>query len=238
MLVDFDDPGPIALQADHGGDRMLHRMLYVALVLLATVVPLYAVDGVREISQATVIAGGGFPYEITTSGSYRLTSNLLVVGGPSGGIVIKDGVGPVTLDLNGFILFGAASGGIGIEVESGSSRARVRNGTVGGFAVGIAAPGAMIIDDVVVTNNVVSGISLLGSSFGASALSRVYAADNGTGIRLRVGIVSDSVIAGNTVGINGEVESVQRAAFRDCLFQGNGTAVIGAIFTDGSESVQ
>lgn len=220
---------------------MLHRMLHVVLalpLLLATAGPSFAVDGVREINQAAVIAGGGFPYEITTSGSYRLTSNLQVVGGPNGGIVIKDGVGPVTLDLNGFTVFGAASGGIGIEVESGSSRPRVRNGRVGGFAVGIASPGAMIIDDVVVTNNVVSGISLLGSSFGASALSRIYAADNGTGIRIRVGIVSDSVIAGNTVGMNGEVETVQRSVFRDCLFQGNGTTVIGVILADGSESVQ
>ena len=222
---------------------MLHRVLYAALALaapLAMAAPLYAVDGVVEISQVAVLTGGGFPYEITAPGSYRLTSDLTVTGAPAGGIVIEDGVGPVTLDLNGFTVFGAASGGIGIEVKSGSSRVRVRNGTVGGFAVGIAAPGGIIIDDIVVYQNVVSGISLLGSSFGPSALSRVYATDNGTGIRIRVGIVADSVIARNTVGINGEVEGVQRSVFRDCLFQGNGTTIIGISPTsvDGSESVQ
>ena len=65
------------------------RCAVAAFILLLTVVaPALAVDGVREINQACALSGGcsagdapGFPVEITTDGSYRLTGNLAVGSG-------------------------------------------------------------------------------------------------------------------------------------------------------------
>ena len=63
-----------------------------------------AVDGVVEISQASVAAGGGFPLLISAEGSYVLTSNLVVTDPNLDAIQISSDY--VTLDLNGFHISG------------------------------------------------------------------------------------------------------------------------------------
>jgi hypothetical protein len=60
---------------------------------------LFAVDGVTLINQAIVTAAGGFPYQITQPGSYKLSGNLSV---PMNGTAIQIAVSKVTIDLNGF----------------------------------------------------------------------------------------------------------------------------------------
>jgi len=118
----------------------------------AVLLPLRALaaDGVIEINEARVAAGGisscdtpGYPVEICDSGSYRLTSNLHFPSSSAKGIVVT--AQEVTLDLNGMTLagdntcttgaFGAvtscsASGKSGIEVSG--PRFSVRNGRVRG----------------------------------------------------------------------------------------------------------
>jgi hypothetical protein len=65
-----------------------------------------AVDGTVDINQAKVLATGGFPFLIGTSGSYRLT----VVPANTNGIVVT--TNNVTIDLNGFSIVGPAGNGI------------------------------------------------------------------------------------------------------------------------------
>ena len=60
------------------------RSILYLLVFAMLSSPALATDGVLEINQACVVTGcvgsdpGGFPVEIHTPGSYRLTSNLVV----------------------------------------------------------------------------------------------------------------------------------------------------------------
>src|ERR1700722_13317331 len=79
----------------------MSKMIGVALLtfVLLAAVPTFAVDGQVLISQATVIAAGGFPYKITQAGSYKLSGNLSVPVNVNG---IEINASNVTLDLNGF----------------------------------------------------------------------------------------------------------------------------------------
>lgn len=101
-------------------------------------------DGRTEISQASVLAAGGFPYEIRLPGSYVLTSNLDAgAGGVSQTAIVIDTDG-VFLDLNGFAIRGGhvcnasacpAGTGYGIERQPllGGDRVTVTNGEIAGF---------------------------------------------------------------------------------------------------------
>jgi hypothetical protein len=84
-----------------------------------------AVDGVVEINQARVVAGGvtpsdspGFPVTIDQGGSYRLTSNLTVPNENTS--AIQADVDDVTLDLKGFSIVGPSdlAGPCGIGLRS------------------------------------------------------------------------------------------------------------------------
>jgi len=95
-----------------------------------------AVDGTIEINQAKVQANGGFPYKITSSGSYRLTGNLTAPANSDG---INVTAANVTIDLNGFSITGpGGSSGFydGIDA-SGQSDVTVENGTLTGFGTGV-----------------------------------------------------------------------------------------------------
>ena len=101
----------LCLQSFLNGRRSAGRRLGVlALGLVLGVGMLAAADGVFEINQASVLAGSvspgdspGFPGEINASGSYILTSNLVLPGEVTG---IQINVDDVTLDLNGFTILG------------------------------------------------------------------------------------------------------------------------------------
>ena len=67
------------------------------------------------------------PFTITNSGSFYLTTNLSGASGRSGVIVQAD---DVTLDLNGFTLFGLAGSSNGIVCPNTQSNLVVRNGTI------------------------------------------------------------------------------------------------------------
>ena len=68
--------------------------------------PFYAfgVDGVVLINQSSVLAAGGFPYVISTPGTYRLAGNLTVPSANTTAIMIT--TSNVTIDMNGFSIFG------------------------------------------------------------------------------------------------------------------------------------
>jgi hypothetical protein len=116
--------------------RTTAALAALAAVLLLTR-PALAVDGVIEINQARAAAGNvtagdgpGFPVLISASGSYRLTSNLIVTPGQDG---IDVTASHLTIDLNGFTIT-AGGGGVtdGISIQS-ATNVEVRNGSILGF---------------------------------------------------------------------------------------------------------
>jgi hypothetical protein len=106
-----------------------------------------AADGRIEINQTSVQSAGGFPFVITRSGSYVLTSDLVVA--PAGATAVLIQSHDVSLDLNGFGIRGAhpcdptsCLFGNGRGVEAGTvvtggtaARTRLRNGSVRGFGL-------------------------------------------------------------------------------------------------------
>ena len=163
----------------------------------------------QDINQETVRANGGFPYKITKSGSYKLTSNLVVPAG-------KDGIDvtapDVTIDMNGFSIIGpvvctgevdipavcpAASGGVGIksggETEPGSPDVKVMNGSVSGMgAQGIFLIGdGNLVEKVSARSNAGIGMVVLGTVLNSSAIG-----NGATGIL--ASSVRDSEAASNT----------------------------------------
>jgi hypothetical protein len=130
------------------GRRLLIALPLVVAVGLAS--SARGTDGVLEISQTCALAGGcfsgdgvGFPVDVTSSGSYRLTSNLIVPDENTTGILIS--ASAVTIDLNGFEIVrsgceGAtlnctppAGTGSGIAASSATQAIAVRNGTITGM---------------------------------------------------------------------------------------------------------
>ncbi len=138
-----------------------------AVAALVLAIPMGAVsgDGRIEINQESVLASGGFPFLISNTGSYVLTSDL-VVSTDDSAILLH---GPllagrsVSLDLNGFAIVGASSCSVGACPGGSASgigpfagfagRVTVRNGAVRGFSgvcVSLASDSA--VEDVLVSS--------------------------------------------------------------------------------------
>jgi len=166
----------------------------LSLMLLATG-QVHAVDGVLEINAAKVDGTGGFPYAITQSGTYRLTSNLTVSATDKNGIAIN--VNDVTLDLNGFTITGPSSGtGVGIRSETGGN-IRVLNGSVASFGgLGIWISFGAVVDNVRVISNGGKGILIEGA--GSRVTDCLVAGNGGGGIELP----TNGTVTGNTVTFN------------------------------------
>lgn len=140
----------------------------VALVLLSAR-PAAAVDGVRELSQATVSV---WPIVISSAGSYVLTSNLTVANFLTSAIRVD--VDRVTIDLNGHTVSGPYSCtgtgstltcsqpthtlGWGVDATN-RALVTVRNGQIRGFAAGgINGGDDLRVEGVTVLNNQGHGI--------------------------------------------------------------------------------
>ncbi len=149
--------------------------------------PLFAADGVIEINQARVAAGGvtpadapDWPVTLGSLGSYRLTSDLVVPDENTLAILIT--ASGVSLDLGGFSIAGPNSCPGGIC-------------TLTGTGIGISAS----VNDVNVGNGRVrgmggSGISLLAGS-GVENLNAVE--NGGAGITLDQGVVRNCTAVNN-----------------------------------------
>jgi hypothetical protein len=160
-----------------------------------------AVDGVIEISQAGTESAGGFPFAISNSGSYRLTSNLTVTTDGVNAInVAGDNLRFVTIDLNGFTIRGTGSGS-GQGISAFAVGLTVRNGTVENFGgVGISAGAQLVAEDLTVSNNGGRGIA----AGGPSTLRGITVRENGgDGALISSGLVTGSVFSGNAgAGLN------------------------------------
>jgi len=186
------------------------RTLQLALAFLTQVAvgaAVWATDGVIEINQAKAVAGSvtpgdapGFPVSLSTSGSYRLTSNLDLAAAttPVGVNGIELGTADISIDLNGFSVKGTPPGsGIGIYSGMTGTRARVENG----FSRNFGGHGVFLLDgtvDGVVVNNTGNGTS--SAIYVASGVvSRCIAiTNNGNGIRVDKGVIESSYAAANS----------------------------------------
>jgi hypothetical protein len=187
----------------------------------------YAVDGVIEINQARVKAGGVtpgdtplFPVTIDQPGSYRLTGNLDVTDAtarppgtlPENTTAILVTANGVTIDLNGFAIMGATtcSGppvsctpvgtGVGIDAAA-TTGAGAMNGVVRGMgSAGVLLGRTSQAERIRAEHNGDSGISLPVSGtddVGASLLSNCTARLNG-----RTGLVAVTMI-NSSASLNG-----------------------------------
>jgi parallel beta-helix repeat protein len=174
--------------------------VFSAVVMFAWAASAAAVDGTIEINLAKVLANGGFPYVITTSGSYRLTGNLTVSSTSADAIDVN--ANDVTIDLNGFSIIGpgGSTSGNGISAASVVD-VTVQNGTITGFGGsaairagknsivrnvhagsngnGIVAGSGSVISDNIAHDNSSTGINCNGSG---CAISGNTALDNTQGI--------------------------------------------------------
>lgn len=130
-------------------------------VVLVSIVPqyLFGVDGQILINQPAVLAAGGFPYIISSPGSYKLSGNLSLTSSADAIQIKSDNV---ALDLNGFTITGPVTcsgnppacsenlltAGSGIVTPQQQQNVSVRNGGVRGFQTGIFlnAAGASVMD--------------------------------------------------------------------------------------------
>ena len=182
------------------------RLGFVAagLWILTFAGPARAVDGVIEINQSRALAGGvtagdgpGYPIFLNTPGSYRLTSDLFASLNNTG---IQMAADNITLDLNGFTLYGGGgliADGIGL---GGCKNIEIRNGTIrdftrSGIFSNINTHYVRVIG-LRTINNVTSGIELQGT---ANTVDGCTALGNAIGIRVFDGsLVINSVARGNT----------------------------------------
>ena len=137
-------------------------------VLVVGSAPAYAQ---KVITQAKVTAGSftpgdapGFPLTISVRGAYKLTGNLVVNNANTTAVEIT--ADNVTLDLNGFGIFGPGVVGNGDGVLAVQSNVTVMNGSVRGMGrVGVYLQGnSHRIENVYVTANGSSGIGMGGNS--------------------------------------------------------------------------
>src|SRR5688572_9390827 len=158
--------------------------------------PAPAMKTLDQIEPRTPISS--VPFTVSAPGSYYVTTNLTPGADQNGIVVAADNV---TIDLNGFTLFGGGgSSGEGISTSGARSNIVVRNGTFRNW------PG--------------SGVNLYDSGASQSLVQNVQCIGNTfTGIGVRNGSwVRECLAAGNGSGIIVDNDSV----VEHCKASGNG----------------
>jgi hypothetical protein len=188
-----------------------------------------AVDGVRELSQATVSV---WPIVINTPGSYVLTGDLTVGNFLTSAIRVD--VDRVTIDLNGRTISGPYSctgtgaaltcsqpthtQGWGIDAGS-RALVSVRNGRIRGFAAGgLRAGSDLRVEGVTATSN--QGYGIWSSNSAATVTGCAVVRNGGAGVSVGpdslvessrvignfsygVYFAGDGLVRGNTISRNG-----------------------------------
>jgi len=191
------------------------------------------------INSANTPGDANSVFTITQPGSYYLTSNLPALPGRHG---IKITSGGVTLDLNGFEIFGSEASLSGVYcLAAGGAQVSIRNGTIrncGDFGVYCSVTGSLI-EDIHATHNSTGGIFLSGSgirvtrcaalqngqygiasSVSFSTVTDCIAEQNtGTGISLNDGTVTGCYVTENT---GGGIAVNSRALVTACNLANNG----------------
>ena len=158
----------------------------------------FAVDGVIEINDTSIVAAGGYPYAIPAAGSYVLTGDLIPPGA-TGALVL--GASNVEIDLNGFTITSTGGGGaIGID-SAGFSGLTVRGGVIDGFGgAAIAAGSESKVIETKLSNN---GAGVTGAGNCLIVMNTV-AFNAGGGVNAQHCKIENNVITSNAgVGITG-----------------------------------
>lgn len=232
------------------------RLLPVALASALCPWAARAADGVIEINQAKIITGAGFPFQISQSGSYRLTSNLTI---SDSALVNRDAIvitaGDVNLDLNGFEITGPVTcsgltgsaltcgpSGSGIGINSTSlGFVSVRHGTVSGFGGdGVRLSGPAWIDALQVRSNGGDGIFDQASTAPALVENSNVIQNGGVGIHVGISgsgaVIQGCIASGNHSG----GISTREAVVIGNSVSNNGTfginATIGSVIRDNEAS--
>jgi hypothetical protein len=213
-------------------------------VLATALVPFcaFAVDGVVLISQATIVAAGGFPYVISQTGSYRLSGNLVVPGNADAISITADNV---TLDLNGFSIIGPAvcsggppvtscsgnSGGTGVNVIQANRsvmNTTVINGTVTGMREGLNLGSGSYVDKMHIHSNTDSGVLINRGPVTGSTIARGTVTGSTITNNLHDGIQAFfSTVIGNTISGNGGGGfDGQASTISSNTFTNNGSGII------------
>ncbi len=176
----------------------------------------------------------GFPIVLSSSGSYKLASNIT-------GCAAKDGIqitaSNVTLDLAGFSVLGVPGSGYGIKSVGVVSNLDISRGMVanwGASGVGLYGSAYARIDGMISTFNSIDGFRL-GSP---SSLAHSTASNNGySGIRVLNGTFNTTISDCNVDFNNGEAINALGAdgiTVRDCS-AGNNNG--GGIFVGKSATI-
>lgn len=227
--------------------RSISTQLTLVLCVLAIASSAQAVDGVVEINQAQVAAGGitpgdapGFPVTLSRAGSYRLTSNLATGSKNLTAILIT--TDHVSVDLNGFTIactFATAlvpsgcltsSGtGSGVLAEPGPSPPgyiTVRNGAIremGDFGVFVGFDSRIV--DLIVESNGGSGVVC---ESGCIVKGNIVRDNRYAGIASRNGVIAENIVTSNgQTGISGGGGTVIGNTVRQ-----NGGGLFGGAFED------
>lgn len=173
------------------------KKTYFAL-LVALIVPPYAfaADGQVLINQATVMAAGGFPYKIAQPGSYKLSGNLTVPDANTTAILVN--ADHVTLDLNGFGIFGKTIcvNGLGVTGFGSPVLSCTNTGTGNGIEVGNGG----FFNNITVTNGTVRGMGkngILLGGLGGNYVEKIHAVSNGLDGIVVIGVASNNMAIGN-----------------------------------------
>jgi hypothetical protein len=219
--------------------------LLVSLVLLAGTA--VASEGVNEISQAGVTAAGGFPFVITTSGSYVLTSNLTVPDANTTAVDVQ--VDGVTVDLNGFTIRGpvVCTGdaltattcsifGLGNGIQSTAANVTVRNGIIRGLGnngIDLTGDGTRV-ETVIAVSNGQRGISV-GPTAMVEGCMAIRNGTNGFGLGRNSAITQSVAVTNGSTGI---VTSFGAEVSRNSsIFNGGGiSASRGSVIADNAVS--
>ena len=225
------------------------RNRLVLLVFLIVSGTAAAIDGVYEINQVCVPVGcfpgdpPGFPVFITESGSYRLTSNLVVPDANTTAIGYDSGTS-VRIDFNGFGLEGpvvcdgtgscsATGTGIGIMNLGSSAEAdslEVSNGFIKGFGGNGIFPVSTVsvhIQNVTVSHSGVHGIDC--------SLARCTIKDSKSVSNGSVGILAAEIVTNSQILNNGG-SGVSARRIEGCVVSGNGGTGIEAKLAIGNDS--
>ena len=161
----------------------MRKTVFIMLAMALVPFGALAVDGVVLINDSTVKAMGGYPYNITAPGSYKLSGNLVAPDGVSGIQILASNV---TLDLNGFNISGppqtcspsACGYFYGIRTPFTQTGITVRNGTISGFGgqLGLGTT-TCLVEDLILQSVPGSLFSQSFSSFGPSSIVRHVIAD-------------------------------------------------------------
>ncbi len=195
------------------------------------------------------------PINITNSGSYYLTANLIGVAGTNGITIFAS---DVTLDLNGFVMTGISGALDGISADANGGRNLcVRNGTLRSWRNGIQSvywsngqfeqlrasdnavselnigPGSAVKNCVAERNH--NGIAVQDGCLVVECVVRTnngngILAANGNGVMIKNCVAQTNYQNGIMVG--------KRSVVTDCLVDANGWNGYAGIFTDDACTVK